>query len=76
MDRVRLCPMTKDPPTSSAGSRSRPWSWTAPNGTHSIGSDALNGWYYAGGWEDYPNIAEDTALAFKKESMMQQASRR
>ncbi len=75
MDKVRLCAMTKDTPKSGVGSISRPWSWTAPNGTNSIASYALNGWFYAGGWEDYPNIAEDTGLAFKKESMVRQPTR-
>ncbi len=75
MDKVRLCATTKDTPKSGVGSISRPWSWTAPSGTNSIASYALNGWFYAGGWENYPNIVEDSSLAFKKDSMVRQPSR-
>lgn len=72
-DKVRFCAKT----SFSVGNNVRgtyltSWAKTADDGTTNSGSYAMNGWFYAGGWETYPPLSgNDSAWAYKKESQVQ-----
>ncbi len=72
-DKVRLCATTKNP---DPGSRTNPqagrwdetWYWLPSGNTNHWGSYAINGWFYAGGWEPFLGLAADPTKAFKSAS--------
>lgn len=80
-DAVRLCATTRNPAPGSrtdaqAGRWNETWYWTPSGNTNHWGSYALNGWFYAGGWEAYLGSGNaDPAKAFKSSSAVAQPSK-
>jgi len=76
-DKLRICPMTHDVPPAdrggvSDGSVDETWYWGNESGnTNDSGSYTINGYFYAGGWnQPQPWGTVDYGLAYKKEAMI------
>lgn len=81
VDKVRICPMTKDVPINQRGGQmdgsvDTTWNWWANSGnTNDYGSYTINGFFYAGGWiTSQPDGYLDYRFAFIKESVINRPS--
>src|SRR5262245_30894982 len=75
VDKVRICPSTRDVPISERGGQpdgsvDTTWNWWVGSGnTNDFGSYSINGFFYAGGWiQPQPDGYLDYGLAFSKEA--------
>ncbi|MCU0772515.1 MAG: prepilin-type N-terminal cleavage/methylation domain-containing protein [Verrucomicrobia bacterium] len=71
---LRLCPRTQNPLGTARrypdrGTIDQTWFWYVSGNSNHWGSYALNGWMYAGGWQQY-GLSADESKAFKKESQV------
>jgi prepilin-type N-terminal cleavage/methylation domain-containing protein/prepilin-type processing-associated H-X9-DG protein len=75
-DELRLCPRTQNFVGSARkypdrGTIDQTWFWYISGNSDHWGSYALNGWMYAGGWQQY-GLSADESKAFKKDSQVRQ----
>jgi len=74
--RLRHCAATRIQTVRGAGTWNETWYWGGQSGnSNHWGSYALNGWFYAGGWEPYLGLAADPAKAFKSAAAVAQPAK-
>lgn len=75
-DKLRICRVSRVQTAKGAGSWNKTWYWGAQSGnTNHYGSYAINGWLYAGGWENFLGLASDPRKAFRTESAVVQPAK-